>query len=65
MSLRIPIPIRIMVAMEARMCRCPSDGIGGATAIITITDTTADFAMAGIGGIHGGIDKRAAELKKL
>jgi hypothetical protein len=54
-----------MVALEARMCRCLSDGVGEATAIITITDTTADFAMADIGGIHGGIDKRAAELKKL
>jgi hypothetical protein len=57
MSLRIRIHIRIMVDMGARMCRCPSDGVGEDTAIITITDTTADFAMVGIGGIHGGIGK--------
>jgi hypothetical protein len=66
MSLRIlRIHIRIMVAMQARMCRCPSDGGGEATAIITITDTTADIAMVGMGGIHGGIGKRVAILKKL
>jgi hypothetical protein len=47
------------------MCRCPLDGGGAATAIITITDTTADFAMAGMGGIHDGIDERGLVLKKL
>jgi hypothetical protein len=51
------IRIRIMGDTRARMCRCPLDGVGAATAIITITDTTADIAMAGIGGIHGGIDE--------
>jgi hypothetical protein len=55
MSLRIHIPIRIMVDTRARMLRCPSDEVGEATAIITITDTTADFAMVGIRGTHGGI----------
>lgn len=54
---RTPIHIRIMVAMEARMCRCPLDGVGAATALITITDTTADIAMVGIGGLHGGNGK--------
>jgi hypothetical protein len=54
MSLRIPIPIRIMVDTRARMFRFLSDVVGEATAIIT-TDTTADFAMAGIRGPHGGI----------
>jgi hypothetical protein len=58
------VRIPIMVAMQERMCRCPLDGGGEATAII-ITDTTAAFAMAGIGGIHDGIDKRMAILKKL
>jgi hypothetical protein len=55
MSLRIHIPIRIMVDTRARMFRFLSDEVGEATAIITITDTTADIAMAGIRGIHGGI----------
>ena len=55
MSLRIRIRIRIMVDTQAQMCRCPSDGVGEDTAIITTTDTTADFAMAGIRGTHGGI----------
>ena len=48
MSLRI-LHIRIMVVTGARMCRCPSDGVGEAI-ITTITDTMADFAMAGIRG---------------
>ena len=65
MSLRIRIPIRIMVDTRARMCRCPSDGVGEATAIITITDTTADFAMAGIRDIHDGIGERVPAVKKL
>jgi hypothetical protein len=47
MSLHIPIHIRIMVAMQAQMCRCPSDGVGEAI-ITTITmATTAAFAMMG------------------
>jgi hypothetical protein len=40
---------------RARMFLFPSDEVGEATAIITITDTTADLAMAGIWGTHGGI----------
>jgi hypothetical protein len=59
------MPIRIMVDTQAQMCRLLSDGGGAATAIITITDTTADIAMVGMGGIHGGIGKRVAILKKL
>jgi hypothetical protein len=51
MSLPIRIPIRIMVDTREPMLRCPSDGVGEATAIITITDTTADFAMAGVFGV--------------
>jgi hypothetical protein len=65
MSLRIRIHIRIMVDMQARMCRLLSDGVGEAMVIITITDTTADFAMAGIRGIHGGIGEGVPALKKL
>ena len=38
-----------------RMFRCPSDGGGEATAIVTTTDTIADFAMEDSRGIHGGI----------
>jgi hypothetical protein len=55
MSLRIRIHIHIMVDTRARMFLFPSDEVGEATVIITITDTTADFAMAGIRGTHGGI----------
>ena len=54
MSLRILIRIRIMVDTQAQMCRCPSDGVGEDTAIIT-TDISTDIAMADIRGIHGGI----------
>jgi hypothetical protein len=63
MSLRIPMPIRIMVDMGARMCQCPSDGVGEAITITTITDTTADIAMAGMGGIHAGIGEGVPVLK--
>ena len=55
MSLHIRIHIRIMVDTQAQMFRCPSDGGGEATAIITTTDTTADFAMEDIRDVHGGI----------
>jgi hypothetical protein len=54
-----------MVDMQARMCRLLSDGVGEATVIVTITDTTADFAMAGMGGIHGGIGEGGLALAKL
>jgi hypothetical protein len=52
---RSMVRIHIMVATQARMCRFPSDGVGEATAIITTTDATADFATEDIRGIHGGI----------
>ena len=54
MSLRI-LHIRIMVAMGVRMCRCPSDGVGEATVIITTITMaiTAAFAMVGIRGGGG------------
>ena len=55
----------IMVATRARMCRCPSDEVGAATAIITTTDTTADFAMEDIRDVHGGIGKGVLVSKKL
>jgi hypothetical protein len=54
MSLHI-LHIRITVATRARIFLFPSDGGGEATAIVTTTDTMADFAMEDIRGIHGGI----------
>ena len=54
MSLPIRMRIRITVGMGARMFHFRSDGVG--EDIITITTAT-DIT---IGGIRGGIDKRAA-----
>jgi hypothetical protein len=53
MSLRIPI--RIIVDMGARLFPLRSGRVG--EAIITITDTTVPFAMAGIRDVRGGIDE--------
>jgi hypothetical protein len=49
--------IRLMVATRARMCRCPSDGLGEDIITTITTALTADFAMVGIQGMGGGIGK--------
>jgi hypothetical protein len=53
-----------MMVTRARTCQFPSGGVG--EDIIAIpTAITADFAMAGIRGMGGGIGKQALLVHKL